>query len=58
MAALAIEAEVKRLVLFHHDPWRKDREVEVVVERCKEILDKAGAPIHVEGAREGSTLKV
>jgi len=58
VAALAIEAEVKRLVLFHHDPWRKDREVEVVVERCKEILDKAGAPIHVEGAREGSTLKV
>jgi ribonuclease BN (tRNA processing enzyme) len=58
VAALAIEAEVKRLVLFHHDPWRKDKEVEVMVERCKEILDKAGAPIPIEGAREGSILKV
>jgi ribonuclease BN (tRNA processing enzyme) len=56
VAKLAIQAEVKHLVLFHHDPWRKDREVSRIVHLCKEIFDKAGVDIAVEGAREGSTL--
>lgn len=58
VARLAKEAEVKRLVLFHHDPWRKDSDVSKMVEQCGEILVKGGATIPVSGAREGSTLIV
>jgi len=58
VARLAMEANVKRLMLFHHDPWRKDDQVTAMVERCKEIFDKAGAAVEVDGAREGSTICV
>ncbi len=58
VARLAHEAAAKRLVLFHHDPWRKDAEVSRMVERCAELLARSGTPIEVTGAREGSTLKV
>lgn len=53
---LALEASVKRLVLFHHDPWRKDPDVDALVERAKEEIDKAGAEIAVEAAKERGTL--
>lgn len=58
VARLAKEAEVKQLVLFHHDPWRTDTQVAKMVERCGELLVEGGATIPVSGAREGSTLVV
>ena len=58
VAALAMEAGVRRLVLFHHDPRRTDEDVSAIVDRCKETFDKAGVLTSVEGAREGATLMV
>jgi phosphoribosyl 1,2-cyclic phosphodiesterase len=58
VAVLAMEAGVRRLVLFHHDPRRTDSDVSAMVDRCAEILDKAGAAVSVEGAREDAALKV
>jgi phosphoribosyl 1,2-cyclic phosphodiesterase len=58
VARLALEANVKQLLLFHHDPWRKDNQVTAMVERCREIFDKAGTDTVVDGAREGSTMCV
>ncbi len=55
---LAVEAGVKHLVLFHHDPWRKDRQIMAMVDRCSRAIDKAGVSILVEAAREGVTLRI
>jgi len=55
---LAIEAEVPRLLLFHHDPWRTDEEVTAMAESCRQIFAEAGATCEVEGAREGVTLSL
>ena len=58
VARLAVEAEVRKLVLFHHDPWRSDEAVSEMVARCRSLIEQSGAPIEVEAAREGATLTV
>jgi phosphoribosyl 1,2-cyclic phosphodiesterase len=58
VAALAMEAQVKHLILFHHDPWRTDDGVARIVERCRELFDRERVSITVEAAQEGSGLKV
>lgn len=58
VARLAGEAEVKNLVLFHHDPWRTDEGVVSLVGRCREVIDRAGSRIPVDAARENSTFRL
>ncbi|MFP4087589.1 MAG: MBL fold metallo-hydrolase [Desulfobacteraceae bacterium] len=53
---LGMQAGVRRLVLFHHNPSRTDTEIEDIEARCNQLARKAGAPITVEAAREGSEL--
>jgi ribonuclease BN (tRNA processing enzyme) len=55
---LAIEARVKRLLLFHHDPWRTDQEVAEMVTRCRELLAAANADVESDAAREGLIVTV
>jgi len=56
--ALAIEAGVERLVLFHHRPERTDSEVEQCVDRCRALVREHGATLQVLAAAEGMTLDV
>lgn len=58
VARLAVEAEVRKLLLFHHDPWRTDKAVSEMVARCKTMIKESGADIEVDAAREGTTLLV
>lgn len=58
VARLALEAGVKKLLLFHHDPWRTDEAVSAMVARCREILRRAGSNCVVEAAREGTSFSV
>jgi len=58
VARLAAEAGVKRLILFHHDPWRTDDGVSDMVARCRGLLDEWKSVVSVEAAREGSTCTV
>jgi len=58
VAKLALEAGVKRLLLFHHDPSRTDRAEADMVQRCREYLDAAGAAVDADAAREGQTVEV
>jgi phosphoribosyl 1,2-cyclic phosphodiesterase len=55
---LAIEAEVERLVLFHHRPERTDDAVDECVERCRAMVAARGARVEVLAAAEGMTLDV
>jgi phosphoribosyl 1,2-cyclic phosphodiesterase len=55
---LAMEAEVDRLVLFHHHPERTDDEVDRCVAGCRELVQARGARLEVIAAAEGMTLIV
>ena len=53
---LALESHVKRFVLFHHDPSRKDLEIASIVAQCREFVITDNAELVVDAAREGSEL--
>ncbi len=56
VANLAIEAGVKRLILFHHDPWRTDDALVKLVGNCRDLVSSKCPDITVEAAREGAVL--
>ena len=55
---LALEAKVKRLVLFHHHPERTDDAVDRCVERCRALVAARGGQLEVLAAAEGMTLTI
>ena len=54
VVALALEAGVKRLELFHHDPEHDDETLSCMLEHARSLA--AGKPMVVETAREGVTI--
>lgn len=54
---LAIQADVKNLALFHHDPDDRDADLEAKVKRCVARAGKLGAELPIFAAREGVALK-
>ena len=54
--ALALAAEVRTLVLFHHDPQRTDDALDRSVAECRELVRRAGASLEVVAAAEGLTV--
>ncbi|MFH0958628.1 MAG: MBL fold metallo-hydrolase, partial [Pseudomonadota bacterium] len=56
VAKLAVEAGAKKLLLFHHDPWRTDDGVREIIARCRESLDRLNSNVCVDAAREGVTV--
>jgi phosphoribosyl 1,2-cyclic phosphodiesterase len=55
---LAIQADVKNLALFHHDPDDRDADVEAKVKLCLARAAKLGAELPIFAAREGVALKL
>ena len=53
---LAIKSHVKKIILFHHDPSRKDPEVLALTNRCRELARINKADIEIDAAKEGSEL--
>ena len=58
VVALALDANVERLVLFHHSPERADDEVDRRVDECKALVRERGGTTEVLAASEGMTLTV
>jgi ribonuclease BN (tRNA processing enzyme) len=56
--ALALEARVERLVLFHHRPERTDDEIDQCVANCQAMVHSRGGKVQVMAAAEGMTLTV
>jgi ribonuclease BN (tRNA processing enzyme) len=50
---LAIQGNVRRLFLFHHDPDHTDDQVSRMVARAREMVQRHGSTLIVEAAREG-----
>ena len=55
---MAIQAGVKRLALFHHDPMHSDEHVEEKLLQCQERARYHGSSIEIFAGRERLELKV
>ena len=55
---LALDAHVRKLLLFHHDPNHSDATIDAMVENAKRIVAKSGQPLEVEAAREGAEFSL
>jgi len=55
---LALRADVKKLVLFHHDPGHDDRTLDKFVKHARGLVKKQGGKLKVEAAREGMTIRL
>ena len=53
-----MEAGIKRLALFHHDPGRSNAEIDALVGDCQQLAREAGSVLEVFGAKEGTTLNI
>jgi len=53
---LALDANVKRVLLFHHDPSHDDDMIDGMVEQARELVRKSGKVMVIEGAREGAEI--
>ena len=51
--ALALDANVRKLVLFHHDPDHDDKMIDKMVNQARRLVEKSGKKLEVVGAREG-----
>ena len=56
VVSLALEARVKKLFLFHHDPGHDDRKIDEMLERARLLVIESGRPLEVEAAREGAEV--
>lgn len=56
--AMADRAEVKRLILTHHDPARTDLEVTELTAECKALAEAKGSRMVIEAAMEMSELEL
>lgn len=54
----AVQAGVKQLALYHHDPMHSDDEVDAIVELCRRRALLHGSRLLVFGAREGLELRL
>jgi phosphoribosyl 1,2-cyclic phosphodiesterase len=54
--SLALEAEVSKLLLFHHDPGHNDTTVDTMVDDARRLVRESGKKLEVDGAREGEEL--
>ena len=54
----AIQANVKALAIFHHDPDRSDGDVDQLVKSCRKRATDLGSEVVIFGAREGVEFKI
>jgi phosphoribosyl 1,2-cyclic phosphodiesterase len=54
----ALDAQVERLVLFHHSPERSDIEIDACVAECRAEVRRRGSAMEVLAAAEGMAMEV
>jgi len=52
--SLALDAQVKKLVLFHHDPSHDDDAIDAMAATARHLVAVSGKKLEVEAAREGA----
>lgn len=56
--AIAIQAGVKKLLLFHHDPDHDDRKIDAMLKHARRLAAKAKSKLKIEAAREGMRISL
>ena len=56
VVSLVLDANVRRLCLFHHDPDHDDAMIDKMVEYARALSAKSGKPLEVDGAHEGAEI--
>jgi phosphoribosyl 1,2-cyclic phosphodiesterase len=54
--SLSIDAAVRKLILFHHDPTHDDEMIDKMVATARKLAAKSESYLEVEGAREGAEM--
>lgn len=55
---LALDANVGKLLLFHHDPSHDDAMVDRMIEQARALVKKSGRSLDVSGAQEGVEISL
>jgi len=55
---LAVQAHVKRLYLFHHDPNHDDAKISEMAAHARKLAASQSETLQVDAAREGLTLEL
>lgn len=55
---LAIQANAKHLIFFHHDPDRKDAEIDAIVKHYRKKRDNFNVGMKLDAAREGLSYAI
>jgi phosphoribosyl 1,2-cyclic phosphodiesterase len=55
---VAMEAQVRALAFFHHDPLHDDTTVAAMAETAQRLIHARGSALHCFAAREGQVLEV
>ncbi len=58
VVSLALEAEVKTLYLFHHDPSHDDAKISQMLEQARKLVAARKGNLHIEAAREGAMVEL
>ncbi|MFN2477381.1 MAG: response regulator [Chthoniobacterales bacterium] len=56
VVSIALEAKVRKLILFHHDPQHDDAKVDEMLEGARLLALESGQALEVEAAQEGAEL--
>src|SRR5881409_4087965 len=56
VVSLALDANVGKLVLFHHDPNHDDQMIDKMVEHARAFVAESGKSLEVDAAREGAEI--
>ena len=56
--ALALKANVKKLLLFHHDPDHDDKKIDSFVKYARRLVTQAKRKLKVDAAREGMVISL
>lgn len=58
VVALCLDAGVKHLCLFHHDPDHDDATLDAMLQAAREQAAAAGKPMRIDAAREGMSIEL
>jgi phosphoribosyl 1,2-cyclic phosphodiesterase/CheY-like chemotaxis protein len=56
VVSLALDANVRKLTLFHHDPNHDDAAIDEMLEAARTLVVESGKAVEVEAAREGAEI--
>jgi phosphoribosyl 1,2-cyclic phosphodiesterase/CheY-like chemotaxis protein len=56
VVSLALDANVGKLFLFHHDPEHDDEKLDQIVEAARTLVLESGKSVEVDAAREGTEV--